>query len=41
MLPSIYRDIVEGSAYGGWGEQTETAQEKRALEQRLKDLGYL
>jgi hypothetical protein len=37
----IYRDIVEGSAYGGLGEQGETAEEKRALEQRLKDLGYL
>ncbi|MBT3343450.1 MAG: sulfatase-like hydrolase/transferase [Gemmatimonadetes bacterium] len=37
----IYRQIIEGSAYGEQEEQQETAQEKQALEQRLKDLGYL
>ncbi len=37
----IYRDLVEGSAYRGLDEQAESAKEKEALEQRLKDLGYL
>ncbi len=37
----IYQQIVSGSCYTQMDEQSETTEEKQALEQRLKDLGYL